>query len=229
MAARSVAHPARADRHLAPQGRSGGFPERRLAALIDRLAEEAPLYRLPAAIHAHTRHYMPWFKKGPDDRTLIFDAFARLDPAEPLIVAWPDTTLAPDERALALHLVERVGYLGRAESWVECEALAAWEEEPNCRPTAVGEAANRRPGGMPEATGDPVRVIASLTAQAYATERARLLAEFDARERKRLESGDRPPTRRADARALAKARDKAFGPVGADGAPTTSRNGSLTR
>ena len=146
------------------------FPERQLAALIDRLAEEAPLYRLPPAIHAHTRHYMPWFKKGPDDRTLIFDAFARLDPAEPLIVAWPDTTLAPDERALALHLVERVGYLGRAESWVESkvtEVVGADALAFNCRP---GDSAVDPDTGE---VGELVPMLVPLRAHEYATERLR--------------------------------------------------------
>ena len=146
------------------------FPEHRLATLIDRLAEEAPVYRVPQVIHAHTRHYMPWFKKGPDDRTLIFDAFARLDPAEPLIVAWPDTTLAPDERALALHLVERVGYLGRAESWVESkvtEVVGADALGFNCRP---GERAVDPDTGE---VGELVPMLVPLRADEYATERAR--------------------------------------------------------
>src|SRR5947208_16374451 len=32
-----------------------------------------PCFRLPASRPAHTRHYMPWEKKGPADRTLVFD------------------------------------------------------------------------------------------------------------------------------------------------------------
>src|SRR5437588_5734085 len=31
-----------------------------------------PLFYLPPARVAHTRHYMPWEKKGPADRTLVF-------------------------------------------------------------------------------------------------------------------------------------------------------------
>jgi CRISPR-associated protein Csb2 len=113
------------------------FSEALLAGLIDRLAEEAPVYRAPPAIHAHVRHYMPWFKKGPNDRVLIFDAFARLDPAEPLVVAWPETAPSLDERTLAAHLLERIGYLGRAESWVEAEIIDGTRiaaADFNCRP-----------------------------------------------------------------------------------------------
>lgn len=184
-----------------------------LAALIDALAQNAPVYRLPEnAIHAHTRHYMPQgkIKNGREDTTLIFDAFARIASGEALTVAWPELTLSEPAFALAADLAQGIGYLGRAESWVECEALAAWGEKPSCRPAE-----------MLEATGDPIRVLAPLPAPDYAAERARLLAEFDARERKRLESGDRPPAPRAAARALAKARNRAFGPAGPDGAPMT--------
>src|SRR5437764_6280319 len=32
-----------------------------------------PQFALPPASLGHSRHFMPWFKKGPDDRTMIFD------------------------------------------------------------------------------------------------------------------------------------------------------------
>jgi CRISPR-associated protein Csb2 len=146
------------------------FPEDRLAALIDRLAEEAPVYRVPLAISAHTRHYMPTREGNKEKATLIFDAFARLDPAEPLIVAWPKTTLAPDEHALALHLVERIGYLGRAESWVESEVTEVVGANAlgfNCRP---GERAVDPDTGE---VGELVPMLVPLRADEYATERVR--------------------------------------------------------
>src|SRR5438552_10974398 len=34
---------------------------------------EPPCFHLPPGRAAHTRHYMPWEKKGPQDRTLVFD------------------------------------------------------------------------------------------------------------------------------------------------------------
>jgi CRISPR-associated protein Csb2 len=143
------------------------FPEDRLAALIDRLAEEAPVYRVPLAIHAHTRHYMSTREGSKEKATLIFDAFARLDPAEPLIVAWPKTTLAPDEHALALHLVERIGYLGRAESWVESEVVGVDALGFNCRP---GESPVDSDTGE---VGELVPMLVPLRADEYATERVR--------------------------------------------------------
>ena len=97
------------------------FPRERLDRLIERLAASDPHYSLPAAVHAHTRHYMPQAK--PDDRKLIFDAFYRINPQDKLIVAWPELTLDADTFALAEHLAERIGYLGRAESLASAWAV----------------------------------------------------------------------------------------------------------
>jgi CRISPR-associated protein Csb2 len=146
------------------------YPEERLAVLIDRLAEEPPVYRVPPAIHAHTRHYMPTRDGSKEKPTLIFDAFARLDPAEPLVVAWPKTTLAPDERALVLHLLERLGYLGRAESWVESEVTEVVAMDAlgfNCRP---GDSAVDPDTGE---VGELLPMLVPLRAEEYASERVR--------------------------------------------------------
>ncbi len=149
-----------------------------LADLIDRLAADLPIYDLPPAVHTHTRHYMPWFKKGPGDRTLIFDAFARLDPDAPLRVLWENVTLSPDEATLAQHLIERLGYLGRAESWIEARI------DPAPMPELWRRAC--RPGceEVDPATGevwDLVPLLAAMDAAAYRSARTALLD--DARQR----------------------------------------------
>src|SRR3984893_8958813 len=44
-------------------------------AQVQRMLEpltQNPFFRLPACRVAHTRHYMPWEKKGPTDRVLVF-------------------------------------------------------------------------------------------------------------------------------------------------------------
>lgn len=151
------------------------WPEEVLAHLIEALAETPPVYRLPeGAIHAHTRHYMP---QARDKTTLIFDAFVRLPKQGEIIAAWPDLTLDAEPFALAADLAAAVGYLGRAESWAECEALAAWPGEPNCGPVETGF------------SGDAVRLFAPLSRAAYAVERDRLLAA----ERRRISSTARKP------------------------------------
>ena len=76
-----------------------------------------------------------------------------------------DVTLDAELFALGADLASAVGYLGRAESWTECEALADWHDEPNCGPVETGF------------SGDAVRLLAPLSPTAYTAERKRLVAE----------------------------------------------------
>ena len=142
------------------------WPEEHLADLIDALAASLPVYSLPeGAIHAHTRHYMPigTIEKGREKTSLVFDAFVRLPEQGTVVAAWRDVTLEGERFAFATDLAAAIGYLGRAESWAECEALADWRGETNCVPAEAGF------------IGDPVRLLAPLDPQAYATERERLM------------------------------------------------------
>lgn len=143
------------------------FPEDLLARLIDRLAEAPPLYRLPPAVHGHSRHYMPWFKKGPDDRTLIFDGFLHLAKDDPLEVCWPEANLPPEERALVQHLAERLGYLGRAEGWVEATCRFDGAIQANCWPC----------GDEAATTGECVTLLTPLTAAQWQEVCGRLRAD----------------------------------------------------
>ena len=156
-----------------------------LARLVDALAETLPEYSLPTGtIHAHTRHYMPTgtLDKGRPKTTLVFDAFLRLPCCSPLVAAWPRVTLAPEVFALAADLARAIGYLGRAESWTECEARVEWEGRVNCRPL----------DGTPD--GEPVRLLAPRTPDAYAAERLRIMDDM---KRQMLSAAARPPTERA--------------------------------
>lgn len=116
--------------------------EEDLARLITLLAEHTPRYRLPPAVHAHTRHYMPTRQSRGERRTLVFDAFARIAADEDLFMVWPDLELEDPDRARLSLLLQRLGYLGRAESWVEAELMDAdWTGRPNCWPaTPSGDA-----------------------------------------------------------------------------------------
>ena len=70
--------------------------QRELPGVLTELARQAPQFHLPPATLGHTRHYMPWFKKGPEDKTLVFDAFVSLAPDAEVVFHWPDGTLSPD-------------------------------------------------------------------------------------------------------------------------------------
>jgi CRISPR-associated protein Csb2 len=177
------------------KGERDRWSEVNLSALIDALAEQPPIYKLPeCAVHTHTRHYMP----APVKTTLVFDAFARLPTDAEIIAAWPELTLPESLFALAANLACGIGYLGRAESWADCEARSEWDIS----------AANCLPYGSSQADGEPVRLIAPRTPADYTAERSRLLAEFEERERQNATiRGKKAPTTKA----LATAQEGAFG------------------
>ena len=145
------------------------FPRERLDELLTLLASaEPPSFRLPnVAIHAHTRHYMP----GKNDkRTLVFDAFARVADDDPVVIAWPSLVLNSNQAELLDALLENLGFLGRAESWVEARRIDA-PIEFNCIPTTrnVDESTG-------EVTGEIVRLLAPVAPQEYARFRTEKMA-----------------------------------------------------
>ncbi len=122
-------------------------PEGNVEPILRALAAP-PMFVLPPASSGHTRHYMPWFKKGPDDRTLVFDAFVVLAPESPCGVIWPDATLEPSQRDLLARLLANLNFLGRAESWCEARLLDDAEatvfcDSANC--AALAECATPSP------------------------------------------------------------------------------------
>lgn len=84
--------------------------------LFERLASALPSYTIPPATLAHARHYMP-LGGSADKTTLVIDAWANVGQGV-LTARWP-VELPPDARVLLEQLVEHLGYLGRAESWVD--------------------------------------------------------------------------------------------------------------
>lgn len=96
--------------------------------LIDKLAAVLPLYRLPSASAAHTRHFMPVgvLAKGREQTTLVFDTWANVGSGE-LVIHWP-CELDAEEAKLLDKLAAALGYLGRSESWVEAQLT---DEAPN--------------------------------------------------------------------------------------------------
>lgn len=95
-----------------------------------------PLFHLPPHRVAHTRHYMPWEKKGPDDRTLVFDTFVSIDREAELVVGWPDVEFSPEQQAVLDRLLSHLTSLGRAESWVHSESSTG-DVDWNCRPSTT--------------------------------------------------------------------------------------------
>lgn len=96
-----------------------------------------PLIWLPPATVGHTRHYMPWFKKGPVDSTLVFDTFTALEKDQEVRLIWPDAVMDHEVMNILAGLLKGLTYLGRAESW--CQARVDEDPpEPNCHPLESG-------------------------------------------------------------------------------------------
>lgn len=103
---------------------------------IFRALATPPEFVLPRAATGHTRHFMPWFKKGPADRTLVFDAFVAVPRDASLLVRWPEVSFGEAERALLGRLLGNLNSLGRSESWCEAKIVDGHGEGDDfvCRP-----------------------------------------------------------------------------------------------
>src|SRR5436305_1345184 len=112
------------------------LPEEQVKRLLTALAA-SPRFHLPPARVAHTRHYMPWEKKGPADRTLVFDTFVAVGRQEPVIVHWPNATLSAGDAPALARLAENLTTLGRAEGWVHAEPVEHPTLDWNCVPAAT--------------------------------------------------------------------------------------------
>lgn len=156
-------------------GWSEGVVPREAVGLIDALAEATPSYRLPSAVTAHTRHYMP-IAGGKTSK--VFDTFAHVGD-QALGISWP-VDLEPDQLALLGSLLAHLGYLGRAESWVAAELVD--EEELPDHPIvgANTTGAPTRPGW------ELVQLITPTPAADYATWRTSAVSEAMAAEGDKL-------------------------------------------
>lgn len=123
------------------------LPTNDVRRLLGQLVEP-PLFHLPVHRVAHTRHYMPWEKKGPQDRTLVLDTFVSLQRDDELLLGWPNANLdGPGQKSLRL-LLSNLSFLGRAEGWVEADLLP--EDD------ASGRSWNCSPAGDSELSPTPV-------------------------------------------------------------------------
>jgi CRISPR-associated protein Csb2 len=109
------------------------MPEEQVRRILSALAQP-PVFRLPAHQVAHTRHYMPWEKKGPLDRTLVFDTFVSVNRSDSVLAHWPEAMLEACDRDGLSILAANLAWLGRAESWV-CAEVTNEDADWNCVPS----------------------------------------------------------------------------------------------
>ncbi len=172
--------------------------------LINKLAEELPSYQLPEASAAHSRHFMPVgkLKNGREETTLIFDTWANVGDGM-LLIHWP-CELNGEETSLLSQLATALGYLGRSESWVEAELIAANPDQ-----AAAFNAFPDRDGTHPGREYEQVALMAAIPTQEYGRWRRQqaetVLAEYP------LPEGRKKPTAK-----LLRDRDKAVAPYPPD-------------
>ncbi len=169
----------------------GSYPREQIHALLACLAEaDLPSFRLPeVAIHSHTRHYMPGKR---DKRTLVFDAFARVANDDPIVIGWPELELNGKQTEVLDALLENLGFLGRAESWVDARRAPA-PVDFNCVPAA--ESVDLETG---EVTGEIVRLMAPNTPAIYRAFRSGKLEAAGIK----LDATGRPPRLKPDQKKL---------------------------
>lgn len=130
--------------------------EETMQRLVQHLCASLPSYRLPHSDGAHTRHYMPI---AGGKTTKVFDTFAQISRDDPIVMEWPELELdEPEKRALKM-LLRRLGYLGRAESWVNADLVDAGEGD-SLPVVPRGRAAS-------DAAGTWVRTLAPMSAADY--------------------------------------------------------------
>ena len=122
-------------------------------SLLEALLPE-PSYFLPSSTVAHLRHYMP----TRDSTAKVFDTFVALSPDEPVQMVWPDVVLSLEQTQLLDHLLDRLSYLGRAESWVEARRLLEDPANLNAVPLSPGSSE----------TGERIRLLSPLPPEIYA-------------------------------------------------------------
>lgn len=123
--------------------------DRGLATLI---AAEPPVFELPPAFAAHTRHYMPKARRSsaePNATDKVLDGFLAVDPSAELR-AWWDVSLDGDALAGLAAAAHSLGYLGRSESVCSARLLEDGEPEAVAAAPATSELRTRPDDDMVE-------------------------------------------------------------------------------
>lgn len=169
--------------------------------LVVALAAQVPSFSIAPSPATHSRHYMPL--GGKDGKTtLVLDTCAVLG-SESLYVSWP-VDLDEDCLDWLGRIVTSMGYLGRAESWVEGRIVSSLPHVPeDHRIIEHKDGLNKGPGW------EQVSLLAPTSADVYAQSFVEFSRQVDAMHP--LPEGKKKPTA-----ALLKQRAAALSPYPAD-------------
>ena len=169
-------------------------PESDVKPILETLAAEAPEFILPPASTGHTRHYMPWFKKGPDDRTLVFDTFVAVSRRVPLLVRWPNASLDDAQRGTLRHVLANLDTLGRSESWCEATLLPDDEAAASCQNARRRQVVPLSGRGVPD-DHEIVRLLCPHPSEAFADDHVVAVTTKTTGRRKNKQSIEQRTTR----------------------------------
>lgn len=113
------------------RARPANVTENQLKRILVALASAPPVFHLPPAGVAHTRHY-----DVANGSLKFFDTFlvtGAKESNDAIIWLWEDVELSEDNRAALAALLRAMNTFGRAESWCEAELLKTLDKQPNCR------------------------------------------------------------------------------------------------
>src|SRR5690606_8975507 len=142
--------------------------------IIEKLSA-SPLYFLPKASLGHSRPYMPLYREAA---TMVIDTFAASDSESRLIIEWPQIDLSTEERSALSKLLDRIGYLGRAESWIEAGLAEDPSAQANCIPLNEDSTLPNGFEGIQTLAAMPTQEYSGWRAKEVEMKRSRRLAEL---------------------------------------------------
>ncbi len=140
-----------------------------IKSLLELLASEQPSFSLPPASAAHSRHYMPTYKGST---TKVFDTFLNLSEDDVVRCVWPKLSLTAEQHQALALVLENLGYLGRAESWVEAKLAQSPTETEHWKLNAFPLDSSRHTG-----SDEIVRLLSPMEPQMYSTWRDDMLEQ----------------------------------------------------
>jgi CRISPR-associated protein Csb2 len=137
--------------------RAPEVPEAVIRSLVEALSQTMPTYSVPPFAGSHVRHYLPEssYLRGVNTTgtAKVLDAFASVDPTQPLCVHWNIDLTDAEHQALAV-LAAQLPYIGRAESLVTARLCSR-----NENPVAVADARTVQPGIPTNQSERPIRLL----------------------------------------------------------------------